>query len=352
MRLAVALLLFSAIWLAGCASTSLSPTRIDYQSAQFTVNSYSRPPRQLRLVAANGTTLAVGTVSGHRVYFRLPVSEQSLPFTGQCIQVQTMDAQVVPIAGIDTNGFQLPDWQGYVRWQYEGRYVQQQRNRLVQAINADNQLAQRAQYWLQSNPGVLVNGACQTPAQTAQPEDACGTSAAADNIALHRCEQNAACTGLGKLAGQAVDNYATMAEFAVSNGCVAALLNQRGEAVTADFLGEAIGMALVEELGAQALEGTGLSEKRAHQLASGMLVTWEFQSCLTKERQTCDAKYTSWLNAPQEAQRTCTAAVSILNATPQKVAAEQAQVSQLDGQLATLRAQANPGGARIAACQR
>lgn len=200
------------IVLAGCSTAPLTPAKTDGRSVTFSVNPYVRIPGHLVLTTSDGHPVANGTLYRGGVMFRLPTDQRWAPYSGQCLQVHSISGQQIGVAGIDDAGFLLPDWQSSMRGTYEGGYLQQQRSRLTAQISNDTALYQNAQAWMQRNPSMYVNGVCQTPARSAQPDDACETPAVAQNIAQNRCAEHAGCAIFGAQAGKVAGDLKELTE--------------------------------------------------------------------------------------------------------------------------------------------
>jgi hypothetical protein len=356
MRAAFAMMLSLTVAFAGCSSGALTPFRTDSQSVTFSVNPYVRITRQLVLVAADGAVVSTGVVSGRTVRFRLPTTEQALPYTGQCMQVRTRTGEEIGVAGVDEYGFVLPVWQTAMRSQYEGRNLQQQRARLTQQLNYNSQMYQKALAWMQNNPGMYVNGVCQTPTQTAQPDDACDNPEAGQRIAERQCSEELHCPAAGLAAGIPAGDYRKLAEFLTENGCALDKMSERGEQPTIEFAGQILGKAIAEEFLESLLKSAGAGEDEAHYGAKVLVIWGEYSSCVAHETSACDAKYQSWLNAPERAHQSCTASAGILQDAPQKIGQERALLQGIDNQIATLRAQTSyqsgDGSADVVSCRK
>lgn len=342
------------IVLAGCSTAPLTPTATDGRSVTFSLNPYARIPGHLVLTTFDGHAVANGTLYRGGVVFRLPTDQRWAPYTGQCLQVRSITGQQIGVAGIDNAGFVLLDWQSSMRTTYEGGYLQQQRTRLTAQINNDSALYQNAQAWMQRNSALYVNGVCQTPARSAQPNDACETPAVAQNIAQNRCAEHVGCAVFGATVGSKSGDLKELTEFAATNLCDAHFMSKRGEAYTSETFGEAIGSVIATKLTEAALEGAGFSESDAYKYSRAGIVALEFMTCMSRETNGCAAKYQAWLNGPQNAHEACVAAVGVLQNTPQKIEQERNLLQGVNNDVATLRQQTSyprGPGPHIASCR-
>lgn len=304
---------------------------------------YDAIQRPISLITPGGQIISQVVTPRGPILFRLPQTQQAYRYSNECLQIHSGTGEILKVIGVDSLSFQLPVWRAALRNIFGTRELREEQRQTQINLNNDKKRLLEAKNWIRINPSIHAEGACIRPPHGPMPKEACDSSEAALLMAQSQCKHELQCPALGMVTGSALKKevgdreLANIADLLVTHGCVADIMQSRGESFfKAENLGQLFGLWILESSVRNMLINNGVSEEAAALAAKGALVFLSYKMCLKKEENSCNQKYTAWLHAPELAEMACFSHRKAESDLPQRIASNEQRLFAIKDEIAAI----------------